>query len=65
VETVRTYFFEILTLLLFAGSLFFFFACIDTLKHRDYVASILLMCIGLAILTVGKEMARLALAQKD
>jgi len=62
---VRNYFFEVLSVLLIGSSLLFFWQCIDSMKQRDYVAAILLMCIGLAVITVGKEMARLALAQKD
>jgi hypothetical protein len=59
------YFFEILALLLIGGSLVFFIECIDYLSRREYVASIILMFIGLAVISVGKEMARLALVQKD
>jgi hypothetical protein len=62
---VRHYFFEVLSILLIGGSLLFFLECVDYLKRRDYVASIILMLIGFAVITVGKEMARLALAQKD
>jgi hypothetical protein len=62
---LRRYFFEILALLLILGSLGFFLECIDYLSRRDYVASIILMFIGLAVISVGKEMARLALIKKD
>ena len=62
---MRQYFFEILSIMLIGGSLLFFIECIDYLKRRDYVASIILMLIGFAVISVGKEMARLALAQKD
>ncbi len=62
---MRNYFFEVLSILLIGGSLLFFLECIDYLKRRDYVASLILMFIGLAVIAVGKEMARLALAQKD
>ncbi|MBL4634098.1 MAG: hypothetical protein JKY56_09505 [Kofleriaceae bacterium] len=62
---MRHYFFEVLSILLLGGSLLFFLECIDYLKQRDYVASIILLLIGLAVISVGKEMARLALAQKD
>jgi hypothetical protein len=62
---LRHYFFEVLSLLLIGGSVLFFLECIDYLKRRDYVAAIILMCIGFAVISVGKEMARLALAQKD
>lgn len=62
---MRRYFFEALSILLIGGSLMFFLECIQYLKRRDYVASIILMFIGFAVISVGKEMARLALAQRD
>jgi hypothetical protein len=62
---MRRYFFEVLSLALIVGSMFFFKECIEYLARRDYVASVIVMCIGLSVITVGKEMARLALVQKD
>ena len=62
---MRTYFFEALALVLIGGSIVFFRECIDYLGRRDYVAAIILMFIGIAVITVGKEMARLALVQRD
>jgi hypothetical protein len=62
---VRRYFFEVLALALIGGSMFFFKEAIDYLARRDYVASLIVMMIGLAVITVGKEMARLALVQRD
>jgi hypothetical protein len=62
---MRRYFFEILALLLMGGSLVFFLECISYLSRRDYVAALVLMVIGLAVISVGKEMARLALVQKE
>jgi hypothetical protein len=62
---MRRSFFEILALLLIGGSLVFFVQCIDYLGKRDYVAAIILMGIGLAVISVGKEMARLALVHKE
>ncbi len=62
---MRRSFFEVLALLLIAGSLVFFVQCIDYLGKRDYVAAIILMGIGLAVISVGKEMARLALVHKE
>lgn len=62
---IKRYFFEVLALLLMGGSLVFFVECIGYLARRDYIASIILMLIGLAVISVGKEMARLALVQKD
>ena len=62
---MRRYFFEILAVLLIAGSLFFFKETLDYLARRDYVAALLVMLIGVAVISVGKEMARLALVQRD
>lgn len=62
---MRRYFFEVLAVLLLGGSLVFFVKCIKYLTARNYVASIILMLIGVAVISVGKEMARLALIQKE
>jgi hypothetical protein len=62
---VRRYFFELLALVLLGGSLVFFRESIEFLGQRDYIAAVIVMLIGIAVITVGKEMARLALAQKD
>jgi hypothetical protein len=62
---MRRYFFEALALALIGGSLFFFKETLDYLARRDYVASLLVMVIGVAVISVGKEMARLALVQRD
>ena len=63
--TMRRYFFEALALALISGSLFFFKETLDYLARRDYVAALLVMVIGVAVISVGKEMARLALVQRD
>lgn len=62
---MRHYFFEALALALIGGSLFFFKETLDYLARRDYVAALLVMIIGVAVISVGKEMARLALVQRD
>ncbi|MCX5741133.1 MAG: hypothetical protein NT062_01400 [Proteobacteria bacterium] len=62
---IRQYFFELLALALIAGSLFFFKETLDYLARRDYIAALLVMVIGVAVISVGKEMARLALVQRD
>lgn len=62
---VRRYLFEVLAVLLIGGSLVFFYECVSSLARRDYVASIVLLGIGVSVITVGKELARLALAQRD
>jgi hypothetical protein len=62
---VRRYLFEILAIALIMGSIVFFAECVTYLARRDYVASIILMAIGLSVITVGKELARLALVQKE
>ncbi len=62
---MQRYFFEILAVALIGGSLAFFWQCIGYLARRDYVAAVILLFIGVAVISVGKEMARLALVQKD
>ncbi len=62
---MRRYFFELLALLLIGGSLVFFWECMSYLARRDYVGSLVLLAIGLSVIAVGKEMARLALVQKE
>ena len=61
---MRRYFFEVLAVALIGGSLFFK-ETLDYLARRDYVAAVLVMVIGVAVISVGKEMARLALVQRD
>ena len=62
---MRRYFFEGLAVALIGGSLFFFKETLDYLARRDYVAALLVMVIGVAVISIGKEMARLALVQRD
>ena len=62
---MRRYFFEFLAVALIGGSLFFFKETLDYLARRDYIAALLVMVIGVAVISVGKEMARLALVQRD
>ena len=62
---MRRYFFEVLALALIAGSMFFFKEAIDDLARRDYVAALVVVVIGMSVITIGKEMARLALVQRD
>lgn len=62
---MRRYFFEILSVSLFLGSGLFFLECLKHLTRRDYVSAVIVMFIGLSVIAVGKEMARLALIQKD
>jgi hypothetical protein len=62
---MRQYFFEILAVALMAGSLFFFKESLSYLSRRDYVGALIVMLIGVAVISVGKEMARLALVQRD
>jgi len=64
-RTIRRFFFEVLAVLLILGSMFFFKETLSYLARRDYVAALLVMVIGVAVISVGKEMARLALVQRD
>ncbi len=62
---MKGWFFFALSVLLMLGSLVFFFQCIGYLTERNYVAAIILMLIGVSVISVGKEMARLALIHKE
>ena len=62
---MRRYFFEVLAILLLGGGLVFFFECASYLARRDYVASVILLFVGISVMGVGKELARLALFQKE
>lgn len=62
---MRKHFFEVLAALLLLGGLVFFGECVHHLGQRDYVGSILLAVIGVAILNVGAELARLALIERE
>jgi hypothetical protein len=62
---LRRVLFEVLAIVLIGGSGVFFYQCAGYLSQRDYVAAIILMIIGIAVIGVGKELARLALAQRD
>lgn len=62
---MRKHFFEGLALLLIVGSLGFFLEAIHFLGRRDYVAAILLLFVGVSVIHVGAELARLALVERD
>jgi hypothetical protein len=61
---MRRWFFEVLSVALLGGSLVFFYRCITSLEQHDYVAAILLMFIGFAVIRVGADLARLALVDR-
>lgn len=52
-------FYELLSLALIAGSLFFFYQCTAFLTEKDYLAATLTMLIGFAVARVAIELARL------
>lgn len=62
---MRKHFFEILALVLILGSLGFFLQCVSFLVRHDYVAAALVFFVGLAVINVGAELARLALAERQ
>ncbi len=62
---MRRYFFEILTFILVVGSLGFFVQAVSFLSRRDYLAAVLVTLVGFAVLRVGGELARLALAERE
>jgi hypothetical protein len=62
---MRRHLFEVLAVLLIGGSLVFFWQSVSYLGQRDYVSAVIVTGIGLAVLSVGKELARLALVQRE
>ena len=62
---MRKYLFEGLTVLLLLSGLVFFAECVHHLGLRDYVGALLLAGIGIALLNVGAELARLALIERE
>jgi hypothetical protein len=62
---MRRYFFEGLSLVLILGSLGFFGECVSYLGRHDYVAAILLLFVGVSVIHVGAELARLALVERE
>ncbi len=62
---MQKWFFEVLAILLLGGSLVFFYECASYLARKDYVAAVVLLLAGMSVIGVGRELARLALAQKD
>ena len=44
---------------------FFFKEALEYLAERDYVAALVVVGIGVSVISVGKEMARLALVQRE
>ena len=62
---MRKYFFESLALVLILGSLGFFIECVHYLGRRDYIAAIILFFVGVSVIHVGAELARLALVERD
>ncbi len=52
--------YEVLSVALIAGSLFFFYECTQFLTLKDYLAAILSMLIGFAVSRTAVELARLA-----
>jgi len=62
---VRRPFYEVLAVLLLLGGLVFFGEVVRHLGQRDYLGSLLLAIIGVAVLNVGAELARLALIERE
>jgi hypothetical protein len=62
---MRRYFFEALAVILIFGSLGFFVQCVSFLGRHDYIAALLLLLVGWAVMGVGAELARLALVERD
>ena len=53
-----------LSVVLWLGGIAFFYQCVRFLAGRDYVAAILVMFVGFAVMRGGSELARLALGAR-
>ena len=62
---MRKYFFEALAVILIFGSLGFFIECVSFLGRHDYLAALLLAVVGVFVINVGAELARLALVERE
>lgn len=59
---LRARIYDIVSLILIAGSIWFFYRSVAFLTVNEYVGSVVTMLIGLVIIRVGVELARIALA---
>lgn len=58
---MRSTLYEILSLGLLLGSIFFFYRCTEFLAQKDYVAGIVALGIGFLVIRVGVELGRLSI----
>ena len=58
---MRARVYDVVSLLLIAGSLWFFYQSVGFLAGNEYVGSVVTMLIGLVIIRVGVELSRIAL----
>lgn len=61
---MRSTVYEILSLVLLLGSLFFLYRCVEFLAQKDYVAGIIALGIGFLVIRVGVELGRFAFAAR-
>lgn len=57
----RAHFYDVLSLLMLVGSLAFFYLSTQFLVDKDYIAAGLATFIGILVVRVGMELARLTL----
>ena len=63
---MKGFFYELLSLAMVLGSLFFFFQSTRFLTEKDYLAATLTLFIGFTVVKGGVELARLAvIARKE
>lgn len=58
---IRARLYDLFSLLLIAGSIWFFYRSVAFLTANEYVGSVVTMLIGLIIIRVGVELSRIAL----
>ena len=57
---MRSTLYEILSIGLLLGSLFFFYRSVEFLAQKDYVAGLMAVGIGFLVIRVGVELGRLS-----
>ena len=57
---MRSTLYELLSLAMLLGSLFFLYRCVEFLAQKDYVAGVLTLGIGFVVVRAGVELGRLS-----
>ena len=64
-QRIRPFLYDILSVLLLAGSLYFFYQSTTFLTNKDYVAALISLAIGLLTSKASVDLARIAVFVDD